>query len=198
MQMVPLLHYHLFFIMNCVFAKMFCTLICSLNQVFFFLFFREKLFFGGGENNLSGVTFGCCHSIADVSLCVILVTDDVFSYWWRWRHRPQLRVCFWFGVDGSNRFCFLMGLKKKKNCNKRKKCKLHIRSELDPLLWRQSFDSLKDEFYMNEGVRSSGLRSSGRSQSDPQPPAFNLLFICLEKNCVSEHLRISCLNVLCV
>lgn len=59
---------------------MFCTLICSLNQVFFFSVFSGKTIFWGGENNLSGVTFGCCHSIADVSLCVILVTDDVFSY----------------------------------------------------------------------------------------------------------------------
>lgn len=75
-------------------SSMFCTLIPRLNQGFCFLFF------GGGEKF---VTSGCCPSVLDVFVCVILHAIHLLSQLLRSFSATDgaVSLFFLFGVDGS-------------------------------------------------------------------------------------------------
>lgn len=122
---VPLLYYHLFFIMNCVFAKMsmFCTLIRLLNQVFFLgFFFWGKQFVRCHILDAAPPSLMCLYVWSQL-LMMFSATDegDVTD-----RSYESVTNLVLTGLTVLN------GITVKKNCYKSKKCKLHIRNELDP------------------------------------------------------------------
>lgn len=112
----------------------------SIKSGFLFSFF----FLGGGEKF---VTSGCCPSILDVFVCVILHAIHLLSQLLRLFSATDGAVSlFLFGVDGSVTV-LVSQWDRSKTIVIKEKCKLVHLELVRPILWRQSLDSLEDEFY---------------------------------------------------